>query len=277
MILTMARTLLLALLAFRSARARIRALRGPAGQGRGLGADAAGARREDARPGAVTAQDYVIDLGSGDGRMVIAAAKRGARALGVEYEAEMVALRGRTPRRPASQTRRNSSQGDMFEADISQATVLALFLLPDNLERLTPKFRELTAGTRIVTNGYPIDGWIEETQIDPPDGRCTAWCSAYLYLVPARARRRMEAASRGSCASRSSTRHLAARSSCPMAGRRRGRRRGPRRPLSLHERPRPLYGPRERHAHDGRSQRSVRRALERHACEIAGGHFASGP
>src|SRR4029453_9021069 len=86
----------------------------------------------------VTAQDYVMDLGSGDGRNIIMAAKRGARALGVEYNPEMVA---RSPRNAAKEgvgARAKFGQGDMFKADISQATVLALFLLPDNLRRLTP-------------------------------------------------------------------------------------------------------------------------------------------
>ena len=73
-------------------------------------------------------------------------------------------------------------EGDMFEADISSATVLALFLLPDNLQRLKPKFERLRPGTRIVTNGFPIDGW-EAKEIDKVDGDCGSWCTAYLYVV----------------------------------------------------------------------------------------------
>src|ERR671936_1440719 len=133
----------------------------------------------------VTAHDFVIDLGSGDGRMVIAAAKRGARALGVEYEPEMIALARRNAAAAGVGERTQFVQGDMFQADFSQATVLALFLLPANLRRLTPKFLELAPGTRIVNNTYRMEGWEEETSADI-GGECFAWCSAYLYLVPAK-------------------------------------------------------------------------------------------
>ncbi|HEX2334084.1 MAG TPA: class I SAM-dependent methyltransferase, partial [Burkholderiales bacterium] len=103
---------------------------------------------------AVTPKDFVIDLGSGDGRSVIAAAKRGARALGVEYDENLVQVSRRAAAAEGVADRARFVQGDMFEADISKATVLALFLLPDNLERLKPKFERLRPGTRIVTNGY---------------------------------------------------------------------------------------------------------------------------
>ena len=132
----------------------------------------------------VTPKDFVIDLGSGDGRMVIAAAKRGALALGVEYEPDMVALARKNAEEAGVADRAKFVQGDMYEADISKATVLALFLLPANLNRLVPKFLELQAGTRIVTNTYRIDDWIDETQLTLPG--CTTWCSAHLYLVPAK-------------------------------------------------------------------------------------------
>src|SRR4029453_8755291 len=89
---------------------------------------------------AVTPQDFVIDLGSGDGRNVIAAAKRGARALGVEYNPNMVALSRRIAAKEGVAEKAAFVQGDMYEADISQATVLALFLLTENLNKLAPKF-----------------------------------------------------------------------------------------------------------------------------------------
>jgi SAM-dependent methyltransferase len=132
----------------------------------------------------VTAKDYVIDLGSGDGRLLIAAAKRGARALGVEYEADMVALARKNASDAGVADRAQFVQGDMFEADISQATALALFLLPGNLERLIPKFLALPGGTRIVTNTYRIRGWTDEEQVVMND--CITWCTAYLYIVPAK-------------------------------------------------------------------------------------------
>jgi len=133
----------------------------------------------------LTERDFVVDLGSGDGRMVIAAAKRGARALGVEYEPEMVALARRNAAAAGVAERAKFVQGDMFEADFSQATVLALFLLPTNLRRLAPKFLELAPGTRIVVNTYRIEGWDEETSSDLGDA-CASWCTALLYLVPAK-------------------------------------------------------------------------------------------
>ena len=102
----------------------------------------------------VTADDFVIDLGSGDGRMVIAAAKRGARALGVEFNSDMVKLSRQLATEAGVANRTTFVEGDMYEADISRATVLALFLLPENLRRLEPKFRALRPGTRIVVNTY---------------------------------------------------------------------------------------------------------------------------
>jgi SAM-dependent methyltransferase len=132
----------------------------------------------------VTPKDFVIDLGSGDGRNVIAAAKRGARALGVEYDQNLVQLSRRAASAEGLAGRAKFMQGDMFEADISKATVLALFLLPDNLERLKPKFERLRPGTRIVTNGYQIAGW-DAKEVGVAGGDCAPWCTAYLYIVPA--------------------------------------------------------------------------------------------
>src|SRR5262249_5094583 len=76
-------------------------------------------------------------------------------------------------------------EGDMYEADISEATVLALFLLTENLNKLAPKFMDLRPGTRIVANGFGIDGWNAD-ETGRADGDCGSWCTAYLYIVPAR-------------------------------------------------------------------------------------------
>ena len=133
----------------------------------------------------VTPQDYVMDLGSGDGRNVIAAAKRGARALGVEYNPDMVELSRRIAAREGVADKALFVQGDMFEADISRATVLALFLLTENLNPLVPKFLDLKPGSRIVVNGFEIDDW-KADEIGRADGDCESWCTAYLYIVPAR-------------------------------------------------------------------------------------------
>ena len=132
----------------------------------------------------VTPQDFVVDLGSGDGRNVIAAAKRGARALGVEYNPDLVELSKRNAAAAGVAGRALFVQGDMFAADISQATALILFLIPQNLEKLAPKFIALKPGTRIVSNTYEIGGGWE-----PDDSQrlalCASWCGAHLYIVPA--------------------------------------------------------------------------------------------
>jgi SAM-dependent methyltransferase len=132
----------------------------------------------------VGAGDVVIDLGSGDGRTVIAAARRGARALGIEYNPDLVALSRRAAAQAGVAGRAAFVHGDMFEADISQATALVLFLLPEHLARLKPRFLALKPGTRVVSNTYEIGGGWE------PDERayaqpCRSWCVAVLYVVPA--------------------------------------------------------------------------------------------
>ena len=133
----------------------------------------------------VTPKDMVIDLGSGDGRNVIAAAKRGARALGVEFNPDLVEYSRKNAEKEGVGDKAKFVQGDMYEADISQATVLALFLLPTNLERLMPKFLALPPGTRIVANTFGLSGWTAEATTSLPDG-CVSWCEAMLYIVPAR-------------------------------------------------------------------------------------------
>ena len=133
----------------------------------------------------VTASDFVIDLGSGDGRNVIAAAKRGARGLGVEYNPDLVELSKRNAREAGVAEKATFVQGDMFEADISKATALILFLIPDNLRRLAPKFENLKAGTRIVSNTYEIGGGWEPDDTDRLK-QCASWCTAHLYIGPAK-------------------------------------------------------------------------------------------
>ena len=133
----------------------------------------------------VTPQDFVIDLGSGDGRNVIAAAKRGARALGVEYNPDLVELSKRNAAQAGVAERASFVQGDMFKADVSKATALILFLIPQNLQKLAPGFLTLAPGTRIVSNTYEIGGGWEADETDRTD-LCATWCVAYLYVVPAR-------------------------------------------------------------------------------------------
>jgi precorrin-6B methylase 2 len=133
----------------------------------------------------VTPQDVVMDLGSGDGRMIIAAAKRGAKAIGVEYNADMVEYSRRQAAAIGVAERATFIQGDMYEADVSKATVLALFLLPANLEKLMPKFLDLPPGTRIVANTFWVDGWTaDETEV--LENGCDNWCTSKLFFVPAK-------------------------------------------------------------------------------------------
>jgi SAM-dependent methyltransferase len=135
----------------------------------------------------VTPQDYVMDLGSGDGRNIIAAAKRGARALGVEYNPQMVALSKRLAAQQGVSDKATFVEGDMFEADISKATVMALFLLPQNMVRLRDKFFALTPGSRIVANTFGIEGWEPDEKITiGQDEDCSSWCTVLLWIVPAK-------------------------------------------------------------------------------------------
>jgi hypothetical protein len=133
----------------------------------------------------VTPQDFVMDLGSGDGRNVIGAAKRGARAVGVEYNPDMVELSRRNAQEAGVSEKATFIQGDMYVADISKASVMALFLLTTNMDILRPKFLDLAPGSRIVSNTFGISGWSPdqtETLQDCPD----SWCTALLWVVPAK-------------------------------------------------------------------------------------------
>ena len=133
----------------------------------------------------VTPKDYVIDLGSGDGRNVIAAAKRGARALGVEYNPDLVELSKENAAKAGVSDKASFVQGDMFEADISKASVMALFLLPDNMKRLRDKFLALKPGSRIVANTFGIEGWTPDETKTFEDG-CASWCTIMVWIVPAK-------------------------------------------------------------------------------------------
>jgi SAM-dependent methyltransferase len=134
----------------------------------------------------VTPSDFVIDLGSGDGRTVITAAKRGAKALGVEYNPNMVALSKRNAAKERVGDRAQFVHGDIFETDFSQATVITLFLLPDLNVKLRPKILDMKPGTRVVSNSFTMGEWsADETQTVTDKEGCTSYCTAYLWIVPA--------------------------------------------------------------------------------------------
>src|SRR5438034_5054823 len=135
--------------------------------------------------GKVTAKDYVIDLGSGDGRTVITAAKRGAKALGIEYNPDMVELSKRNAAKEGVNNRASFTKADLFESDFSQATVITMFLLPDINIRLRPKILNLKPGTRIVSNTFTMGEW-EADETAHVGGDCGSWCTALLWIVPAK-------------------------------------------------------------------------------------------
>ena len=107
----------------------------------------------------VTPSDYVIDLGSGDGRNVIAAAKRGARAHGIEYDAELVEFSKRAAAKAGVADKATFEKADIFASDFSKATVIVLFLTPEMNIRLRPKLLALKPGARIVANTFAIGDW----------------------------------------------------------------------------------------------------------------------
>ena len=136
----------------------------------------------------VTKDDFVMDLGSGDGRTVITAAKRGARALGIEYNPQMVELSKRNAQKEGVSERAQFMKADLFETDFSKATVITMFLLPDINLKLRPKILNLKPGTRIVSNTFTMGDWhADQTAELNSSGGCeNSWCTALLWIVPAK-------------------------------------------------------------------------------------------
>jgi SAM-dependent methyltransferase len=135
----------------------------------------------------LTPKDYVIDLGSGDGRTVITAAKRGARALGIEYNPDMVELSQRNAEREGVSGRAEFRRADLFKEDLSKATVITMFLLPSINLKLRPTILGLKPGTRIVSNTFTMGDWEadETARLDRSTGCEASWCTALLWIVPA--------------------------------------------------------------------------------------------
>lgn len=130
-------------------------------------------------------QDYLIDLGSGDGRTVIAAAKRGATAMGIEYNPDMVELSKKNAAAAGVAGKATFLKADIFETDYSKATVLTLFLLPDLNLKLRPTILNMKPGTRVVSNSFNMDDW-EPDETTKVEQECTSWCNAFLWIVPAK-------------------------------------------------------------------------------------------
>lgn len=128
----------------------------------------------------LTPQDIHFDLGSGDGRTVIAAAKRGATATGVEFNADMVALSNRSAQREGVAAKAKFINGDIFQTDFSKATVITLYLLPSLNLKLRPTILNMKPGTRVVSHAFTMGDW-EADETAQVEGR-----TAYYWLVPAK-------------------------------------------------------------------------------------------
>ena len=132
----------------------------------------------------LTSKDYLIDLGSGDGRLVITAAKRGAKALGIEYNPGLVELSKRAAAKEGVSVKASFVKADLFKTDLSQAQVITIFLLSTLNRRLRPKLLDLKPGTRIVSNTFDLGDWKPEETATLPG--CDTWCTAHLWIVPAK-------------------------------------------------------------------------------------------
>jgi SAM-dependent methyltransferase len=133
----------------------------------------------------VAPKDYVVDLGSGDGRNVIAAAKRGARAHGIEYNPDLVEVSKREAKKEGVSGRVTFEVADLFKSDFSKATVVILFLLPEMNVKLRPKLLDLKPGTRIVANTFAIGDWSAD-EISIVADSCEHWCTGRMWIVPAK-------------------------------------------------------------------------------------------
>lgn len=128
----------------------------------------------------VAPADYVIDLGAGDGRIVIAAASRGARATGVEYNPDMVELSKRNAEKAGVAARAGFINADLFTTDLRPASVITMYLLPQLNLKLRPAILDLKPGTRVVSHSFTMGEWRADQKVER-EGRI-----AYLWIVPAK-------------------------------------------------------------------------------------------
>lgn len=133
----------------------------------------------------VTPADFVIDLGSGDGRTVITAAKIGAKAKGIEYNPDMVALSKENAKKEGVGDKTEFIQADLYETDLSKATVITMFLLPEINLKLRPRLLDLKPGTRIVSNTFTMGEWEADQEVTTEEN-WNSWNTAYLWIIPAK-------------------------------------------------------------------------------------------
>ena len=134
----------------------------------------------------VSGRDTLIDLGAGDGRLVIAAARRGAQALGIEYDAKLVAYAKQAAQQQGVAHKAVFVKADLFASDLSSASVITVFLGPALNRKLLPKLLRLKPGTRIVSNTHPIGDWPPDaTAVSADDEKSVYYRTANLWIVPA--------------------------------------------------------------------------------------------
>ena len=131
-------------------------------------------------------KDVVIDLGSGDGRTVITAAKRGAKALGIEYNPDMVEFARRNAEKAGVSKSASFVKADLFETSFARASVVTMFLLPDINLKLRPKILKLKPGTRIVSNTFTMAEWEPDEKVDlnGQPGCESSYCTVLFWVVP---------------------------------------------------------------------------------------------
>ncbi len=133
----------------------------------------------------LTPSDFHYDLGSGDGRTVITAAKRGATSIGVEYNPKMVELSRANAAKEGVTDKATFIHGDIFQTDFSKATVITLFLLPDLNERLRPTILDMKPGTRVISNSFSMGDWQPDERAEVTED-CRGYCRALFWIVPAK-------------------------------------------------------------------------------------------
>ena len=133
----------------------------------------------------LTPKDHLVDLGSGDGRLVITAAQRGATGHGIEYNPNLVELSKRSAEAAGMSARATFEKADIFVSDFSKATVVTLFLLPELNARLRPILLNMKPGTRIVSNSFDMGEWKPDQTQRATEG-CRTYCDAFQWTVPAR-------------------------------------------------------------------------------------------
>ncbi len=133
----------------------------------------------------ITSTDFLVDLGSGDGRTVITAAKRGVHSVGVEFNPDLVNLSKKNAAKEGVSDKAEFIKADLFSYDFSKATVVTMFLLPEINLRLRPKILEMKPGTRIVSTTFTMQNW-QYDDVVRIDDNASKWTTAYLWIVPAK-------------------------------------------------------------------------------------------